>query len=138
MKIIRNTPIILIAALCLMSWSGQAIANSGSKEAGASAAVPTARMEPFTVNLASFDRYLQLSIALQIASGEVAEKIKLLMPVLRHKLILILSNKESELLRSPEGKHQLVEEIKESVNQTLEFKERDGITDVFFENFVIQ
>ena len=130
------SPFLLCLALTLPS--GVVLANSGGKDAGAAGAASTAKLEAFTVNLASTERYLQLSMALQIASAEVSDKIKMFMPKVRHTLILLLSSKEGEQLQSLDGKHQLMEEIKNGVNKTLDLKEHDGVTDVFFENFVIQ
>ena len=139
MKIIKITKILRTVALCLaIGVSGNALANSGSKEASAAGAAATARLEPFVVNLSDSDRYLQVIVTLQIASGEVGEKIKMYMPIIRHKLILILSDKESARIQSIAGKQDLMEEIKYSVNKALELKEHDGVTDIFFENFVIQ
>jgi len=115
-----------------------ASANSGGHEGGATGGSPIAKLESFTVNLSTTERYLQLSLSLQIANPEVSEKIKMFMPKVRHVLIVLLSSKEGEQLQSLEGKHKLMEEIKEGVNKTLELKEHDGVTDVFFENFVIQ
>lgn len=130
--------ILLSCALCLgVLISGQVTAKEG-KEASAAGSVPMARLEAFTVNLSGVDRYLQVNIALQLASPEVAEKIKAYMPVVRHKMIVMLSSKESGELNSLEGKRNLMTEIKETINKALELKERDGVTDVFFENFVIQ
>jgi len=128
-------PFLLCLALSLSS--GMVLANSGGS-ASASGGGSTAKLEAFTVNLSSTERYLQLSMALQIASAEVGDKIKLLMPKVRHTLILLLSSKDGEQLQSLDGKHQLMEEIKNGVNKTLDLKEHDGVTDVFFENFVIQ
>ncbi|MFZ6654615.1 flagellar basal body-associated FliL family protein [Undibacterium sp. TJN19] len=129
------SPFLLCLALSLSS--GVALANSGGKEGGAGGG-STAKLEAFTVNLSSTERYLQLSMALQIANAEVSDRIKMFMPKLRHVLIVLLSSKDGEQLQSLEGKHKLMEEIKEGVNKTLELKEHDGVTDVFFENFVIQ
>lgn len=138
MKIIPITKSILTTALCLaILFSGNALASSGGS-ASASGAAATARLEPFVVNLAGFDRYLQVIVTLQIANGEVGERIKTYMPVIRHRLLLILSSKDSAQIQTLEGKQELIEEIKSSVNKTLNLKEHDGITDIFFENFVIQ
>lgn len=131
------TTILLCCVLNVLS-ADAAFANSSAKEASATGAIPTAKLEPFTVNLAASDRYLQTNLTLQIANPEVTDKIKMLMPKVRHALIVLLSSKESEQLQSLEGKRQLMEEIKNGVNKTLELKEHDGVTDVFFENFVIQ
>jgi flagellar FliL protein len=115
-------------------------ANAASASGSASAAAgSTAKLEPFVVNLSSFDRYLQATVTLQVASGEIAEKIKVLMPMIRHGLIIILSSKEASQLQTSEGKHEVMDEIKEKVNQVLEIKkEHDGVSEIFFENFIIQ
>jgi len=137
MKKIHN--IVFSTLLCLMmACSGHALANSGGGKEASAGGGSTAKLEAFTVNLSGFDRYLQISIALQTASAEVGEKIKTLMPIVRHKMILMLGNKDAADLQSAEGKHHLIDEIKDVVNGALELKERDGVTDVFFENFVIQ
>ncbi|MDE2429558.1 MAG: flagellar basal body-associated FliL family protein, partial [Burkholderiales bacterium] len=100
--------ILLSCALCLgVLISGQVTANEG-KEASAAGSVPMARLEAFTVNLSGVDRYLQVNIALQLANPEVAEKIKAYMPVVRHKMIVMLSSKESDELNSLEGKRNLM------------------------------
>lgn len=131
------SPILLCLALSLQS--GLVLANSGKDaSSSASAGAATAKLEAFVVNLSSTERYLQLSMALQIANTEVSDRIKMFMPKVRHTLILLLSSKDGEQLQSLDGKHQLMEEIKNGVNKTLDLKERDGVTDVFFENFVIQ
>lgn len=112
-------------------------ANSGGGSASA-AAGNTAKLEPFIVNLSGFDRYLQTTVTLQVASGEIAEKIKVLMPMIRHGLIIILSSKEASQLQTSEGKREVMDEIREKVNQVLDVKEHDGVSDIFFENFIIQ
>ena len=132
------SPVLLCLALILQSGLLLAAPENKDASGSAGAGAATAKLEAFVVNLSSTERYLQLSMALQIASAEVNDKIKMFMPKVRHTLILLLSSKDSEQLQSLDGKHQLMEEIKSGVNKTLELKERDGVTDVFFENFVIQ
>jgi flagellar FliL protein len=128
------------ALLCVLcGLTPAAFANSGGGSASASAGgAATATLEPFTVNLSSFDRYLQISVTLQVAGPEVADKIKAVMPMVRHNMIMLLSGKESSQIQSADGKHDLIEEIKERINKVLETKEKNGVTDVFFVNFVIQ
>lgn len=123
--------------LSAIGTSPLALANSGAASAGA-AAGNTAKLEPFTVNLDGFERYLQTTVTLQVASAEIAERIKLFMPVIRHGLILILSSKEASMLQSSEGKREVMEEIRDRINKVLEVKEHDGVTEIFFENFIIQ
>jgi flagellar FliL protein len=130
---------IFTSIFCIFTLlSGHAIANSGGKEASASAGAPTAALEPIIVNLSSFDRYLQIGITLQLAKPEIADKVKVMMPVVRHSLIMLLSGKESTQIQTAEGKNELIDEIKERINRVLDVKEHDGVTDIFFVNFVIQ
>lgn len=126
--------LLFFSLLCLQPN----LAQAESKKEGEAGAEAISRLEPFTVNLASFDRYLQVMVSLQVAGPEIAEKIKQYMPKVRHHIILILSNKESSEVQSTQGKHELIDSIKHRLNQALELKEHDGITDIYFENFVIQ
>ncbi|MEB0140614.1 MULTISPECIES: flagellar basal body-associated FliL family protein [unclassified Undibacterium] len=127
---------IFLAGLLLCCAAGSASANSGAKEGGGGS--PVAALEPFTVNLSSFDRYLQISITLQLGNPELGEKIKGKMPMVRHAMIMLLSSKESTDIQNADGKRELIEEIKTAINKILEVKEHDGVTDVYLVNFVIQ
>lgn len=126
--------------ICLFTLSmlGTSPNAQASDKASATGAAPVARLEPFIVNLASFDRYLQAILTLQVGAAEVSDKIKSLMPVVRHTIILTLSSKAYEDVHSAQGKKELVEELKSKLNKVLELKENDGVNDIYFENFVIQ
>ena len=58
--------------------------------------------------------------------------------MVRHAMIMLLSGKESSDIQNADGKHELINEIKEKLNSLLELKEHDGVTDVYLVNFVIQ
>ncbi len=123
-------------ALISLAAPSLAFASGGAKEAGAGA--PVARLEQFVVNLSTTDRYLQAILSLQVGASEIADKIKLYMPIVRHTVILTRSAKEPIDVQSSEGKKELIEELKSKLNKILELKEHDGVNDIFFENFVIQ
>lgn len=125
-------------SLAMLGSSQPASANSDKASASAGAGAAIARLEPFVVNLASFDTYLQAIITLQLGASEINDKIKMYMPMVRHTIILTLSGKESEQVRTSEGKKELIEELKTKINKVLDLKEHDGVNDIFFENFVIQ
>jgi flagellar FliL protein len=125
----------MLAVAMLSPVDVMAKSDGGSASAAAGS---SAKLEPFIVNLSSFEKYLQVSMTLQVATPAIAEKVKLLMPMIRHGLILILSSKEASQLQSGEGKIEVMDEIKEKMNKLLEVKEHDGVSDIFFENFIIQ
>jgi len=129
--------VLLASIFCLLALISGASQANEKKEGGegSSSVIP---LEPFTVNLSSFDRYLQISLTLQLGAPETGEKVKAKMPIVRHAMIMLLSGKESSDIQNGEGKHELINEIKEKLNSVLELKERDGVTDVYFVNFVIQ
>jgi flagellar protein FliL len=138
MQVNRFRVILLsILLLSLIGFAPLSFANSGGKEASAGGG-NTAKLEPFIVNLSSTERYLQIAVTLKLASAEVAEQVKTYMPLVRHGLILILSSKDDSQIQSAEGKRELMNEIREKLNKTLKVTEHDGVTDIFFENFVIQ
>ncbi len=137
MKIKKISSIFFnILLISLLGFSGLSFANSGAKEGGAGG--DTAKLEAFTVNLANTDRYLQVVVTLKVASAEVAEQVKTYMPMVRHGMILILSSKDDAQIKTAEGKRELIVEIREKLNKVLKLTEHNGVTDIFFETFVIQ
>ncbi len=135
---VKHFIFLCAVGISALSLSGQALAYSDKASASASAGAPVARLEPFVVNLASFDRYLQAIITLQVGANEIGDKIKMYMPMVRHTIILTLSGKGYEEVQTSAGKKELIEELKTKLNKVLDVKEHDGVSDIFFENFVIQ
>lgn len=70
-------------------------------------------MEAFTVNLQSEngEQFLQTSFTLQVKSQEEVDLIKLYMPHVRSRILLLLSSKKASDILSIEGKDKLVQEI---------------------------
>jgi len=99
-------------------------------------------MEQFTVNLQSEsgnDQFLQISFTLQLADQEQVELIKTYMPLVRSRLLLLLSSKKASEISSVEGKKKLSDEIIAQVKQPfLPQGAPQAVTGVFFTSFVIQ
>tara|TARA_R110001599_G_scaffold159052_1_gene346171 strand:- start:193332 stop:193829 length:498 start_codon:yes stop_codon:yes gene_type:complete len=70
-------------------------------------------MEAFTVNLQSEngEQFLQTSFTLQVKSQDEVELIKLYMPHVRSRILLLLSSKRASDILSTEGKNKLAQEI---------------------------
>lgn len=70
-------------------------------------------LEPFTVNLQreTSEQYLQVGITLKIFDAKLEESIKLNLPEIRSKILLLLSTKKASELSSAEGKSRLMGEI---------------------------
>lgn len=130
----RKLLAILATALFLISTTVQA-SSGGGKEGGAS---PYARLETFTVNLKGLTQYLQVNMSLKVADPKLAESIKAWSPVIRHELILLLSSQSGEELATLAGKQKVMAAIKTAINKVLKLDDKDGVTDVLFESFVIQ
>lgn len=100
-------------------------------------------LEAFTVNLVPdpAEQYLQVAISLELADAAEGEKIKLHMPKLRNKVMLLLSSKKGPELVSKEGKEGLAQELKQHMNEVLgpAAKGKSGpIKEVLFTSFIIQ
>ncbi len=98
-------------------------------------------IEPFTVNLQpeNGDQFLQTAITLQVAGATQVDIIKLNMPQVRSRLLLLLSSKKASEINSGEGKEKLTQEIIEQLKQPFEPKgDEQEITGVFFTSFIIQ
>jgi flagellar FliL protein len=79
-------------------------------------------LEPFTVNLQpeNGEQYLQVVATLKIADKDVGEQIKVYMPELRHRILLLLSGKKASEIATPEGREALAEEIRSDSNRILD------------------
>ena len=97
------------------------------------------QMDPFTVNLKPDGQFLQATFTLQIETEEEIPKIKMFLPQIRSRLLLMLSNKTVEELSSLEGKKILGQEIEALIKEP--FKEglaSTKVSNVLFTSFVIQ
>lgn len=94
----------------------------------------------FTVNIGSPQgmRYLQVEMMFETGSPEAAHEISTLRPRVQHALILLLSSKETTTLLTRDGKHDLMEEIAETVNHIIEGNHKTGVKEVLFTSFIIQ
>lgn len=148
----RRKPLVLLAALVLILLAGAGgVWWFVSSTAPATAeAAPDPRkanppvfvaLEPFTVNLQSEpgDRYLQVEVALKVKQAATADAIKLHMPEVRNRIILLLSSKKAEDLSTTAGKQQLSQDILREFGQIkgLQALHQD-IGEVLFTSFIIQ
>jgi len=99
------------------------------------------QMERFTVNLQPEldEQYLQVAFTLQVVDQATVEQIKLYMPLVRSRLLMLLSSKKASEINTPEGKQKLQEEILATLREPFApGLPETGINGVFFTAFVIQ
>lgn len=98
-------------------------------------------LDSFVVNLQPEmgEQYLQVTMTLQLAAQEQADQIKTYMPMIRSRLLALLSSKRPSELTSTEGKNKLAEDIIATLNEPFASGAPSlGVTSVFFTAFVIQ
>ncbi|HEX4880707.1 MAG TPA: flagellar basal body-associated FliL family protein [Limnobacter sp.] len=145
--------IIVAAALILLIGGGAAayflvLAPKGEATEEAVSTKPEtppsfAVLEQFVVNLAEPDstRYLQIGITYEVSTPMAVEEIKTYTPVIRSRILLVLSGKTVADLTSIEGKQRLMDELVDLARVTVHGDPKDptrGIRDVHFSSFVIQ
>jgi flagellar protein FliL len=113
-----------------------------AKDSKAPAAKPVfVTLDPFTVNLLeeNGDHYLQMSVVYQLDDDKVGETMKTYMPVIRNRLLLLLSNKRPSEIATLDGKNKLVSELIEAVRSSIPggTPER-GVSGALLGSFVIQ
>jgi flagellar FliL protein len=93
-------------------------------------------LDQFIVNLADTPeiRYLKVSIMLELPVGRNAQ-VTDRMPQIRDSLLILLSSKTSDAIRTVEGKMELREEIVQRVNAVLG---ANVVTAAYFTDFVAQ
>ena len=94
----------------------------------------------FTANLADADGFMQVSIGVSTNyDNRVIENLTKNEIPIRSAVLLTLSDQSVDVIATPEGKKQLLRQLKGAINKTLEEKEGfGGVDDVYFTNFVIQ
>jgi len=121
--------------------------KAGSAKAAAAKPVSTkppvfVALEPFTVNLQREDaaaQYLQVGLSLKLADEMLVDKIKLHMPEIRNRVLLLLSSKRASEIATSEGKKTLSEELQREVSQPLAGSvPTKALDSVLFTSFVIQ
>ena len=98
-------------------------------------------LEPFTVNLAfeGSDRYLQTTIVLQMSDDRAAEAMKAYMPLIRNRVLMLLSSKRPSEIEPYEGKQKLVTEIVAAAREMVPGSTPEhGATGALFSSLVIQ
>lgn len=98
-------------------------------------------IEPFVVNLQqeNGDQFLQVALTLQVPNAETAETLKVFMPQVRSRLLIVLSSKKASELLTSEGKRNLTDEIIDQLGEPFAGGGKGpSITDVFYTSFVIQ
>jgi len=98
-------------------------------------------LDTFTVNLQPDpdEKFLQVDISLQVASAEAAEAIKLHMPAVKNRLLLLLTSKSAAEISTVEGKQDLSNEIIAEVKKPFAPNAKpQEVLDVFFTSFVVQ
>lgn len=164
----KKGKIILIAVVLLVLLLGAAggyIMMARSKHAGAAKEEPKkvekkvrvfAPLDPFTVNLraVTHEQFLQIGLVFEVTGNDIADAIKAATPLIRGKVLLILTSKSGEELASSEGKARLAAELLATVRnivggpapaagakgdgQSDQSASDRGVTDVHFSSFIIQ
>ncbi len=148
--------IILIVLLLVVGGGGAAFFLMGDKDKGEEAAAEgehaaeaveekeTHYLElgkEFVVNLEDNRKvnYLQVEIQVMARSGEPLRIIEENMPLVRNKVMLILSSQKYEELNTREGKEKLREAIKQAIQEILhEESANANIEAVYFTSLIMQ
>lgn len=131
-----------ILLFCCLLTPVCSYANSEEKAPDESAGpiIDYVEMKPkFTVNLAEPKRYMMLNVQLLVEGAAHIEKVKKLMPVLRHEMIMLLSGMHVADVQTMEQREALRAKTKALITDVLAKAENsDGFRDVFFAEFLVQ
>ncbi len=120
--------------------SGENEADSEQDDVGAKPHYHT--LEPaFVLNFEgkSPARYMQIAIALMSKQEATLAELEKHAPVIRNRILLLLSNQKYVELITPEGKKKLKLEIKETVEKVIQKKSKKlHINAVYFTSFIMQ
>lgn len=133
--------------LLVLGGGGAAVFMSGETDPNAAPVAEPVKppvylaMDAFTVNLQPEmgEQFLQVAFTLQLADQAQVDQIKLYMPLVRSRLLMLLSSKKPSELSSADGKQKLQEEIVATLREPFApTMQPAGVDGVFFTAFVIQ
>lgn len=86
------------------------------------------------------DHYLQLEIKIKIADEKVSERIAQRTPEIRSALLLLMTSKSAEDLKTMEDKQRLANEMAAIINKIIDSTkpETNGVLGVYFTSFMLQ
>lgn len=129
----------------------QAPKKKEKKKKGEAAPPVFVNLDAFTVNLVpeNGDQYLQVTLSIEFEEPGAEQAVKSNMPKLRNNVTLLLSGKKASELLSKEGKEQLADELKDTINDVLDPPKRNKkgepirsgegpAKEVLFTSFIIQ
>jgi len=96
--------------------------------------------QSFTANLADGSGFVQIGISLATYyDSRVGDNIERQIVPIRSAILMVLSDQQSAVLATPEGKQMLQRQLTKMINQVLREKEGfGGIDNVYFTNLVVQ
>lgn len=98
-------------------------------------------LETFTLNLQpeGSENFLQATLVVQVEDEKASESLKLYMPMVRNRLLQLLSSKTAEELSTLDGKKKLTAEVLAQLKTPMDKGgEPIAVKDVLFNDFVIQ
>jgi flagellar protein FliL len=123
------------------AWYLSSTGHAGSGSAESEKPPLFLPLENFTVNLQgeAGEQYLQVGLTLKVDDQAQIDLLKLHMPEVRSRLLLLLSSKKRSEILTPEGKKNLSDDIIAEVRQPLAVNSPpQNVSAVFFTSFVVQ
>ena len=118
----------IMIALVVLAGGGAGAWYALEKSAPAKDAAPPQEkppvfvtLEPFTVNLQpeNGDQYLQVGLVLKVAEPATVDAVKLQMPEIRNRILLLLTSKKASELSTVAGKQLWSTEIMSEARQSI-------------------
>ena len=111
--------------------------GAGGKHGQAAAPGVMFDLDPFIVNLADTPeiRYLKLTVKLEADNEGVEADLTARVPQIRDAILVLLSSKDANAVRTTQGKFQLRDEITQRINGLLQ---KPGVRSAYFTEFVVQ
>ncbi|WP_261842723.1 flagellar basal body-associated FliL family protein [Aliamphritea ceti] len=98
-------------------------------------------MKPFIANFSNTGklRFLKCQVTVQVASPDAHHAVNFYKPEIRHEVLMVLSDKQENELKSVEAQDALARELLATVQKVLLAEEGEAfVSDLFFTSFVIQ
>ncbi len=135
----------LIFALLILLCSGLSMAaddEEGAEVVKERAPEYVSLGAPMVLNLSTTGSrltFLQVKADILVEDEDAKEIVELHVPAIRHKLIVILSEKDAKDMKSPAKREQVRQQATTEIKDMIaELAKTEGIQEVLFSNFLVQ
>lgn len=133
--LILTVVVVLVVLLGISAYWVITLQADASEKTGLKAG-PIYETEEFTVNMSNtLNHFIKARFALELSDNKALKELEEKMPMMRDKIIMVLSGQSLDTLSTLEGKEDLKRFLIKAINEILETGQ---VKEIYYQNIIFQ